>query len=716
MKGSSSMNNWLTIPEFENVQPIRIYHKAMDTSFTLTNDEEHQNVHVLVRGHFELQEGEEYLLRLSADDYYKAWLNGTYLGQGPAPSNPEYYYYNEIPLKAGKAGKAGKAEKAEKAGEQVLALHLYYQGLVNRVWNSADHRFGFYARLIRQKDGVELPIRWKYQICEAYSGETIAYDTQFLENFDSRKWDPDWNQKICAEEGWQEPVPASWADYTMEKSPIRMLEIYEERPSVIRENGERKLWIDFGHELTGGLKMTAKGPSGSRIIMRCGEELKEDGSVRWEMRCFCNYQEIWTLAGREETLIPYDYKGFRYAEIEYDEGVELIEIAAQVRHYPMDRALCTLESDNETLVRIFELCKRGVQLGTQEGYMDCPTREKGQYLGDGVVTGRSQTWLSGNTEMIGKCTDLFARSAMICPGLMAVTPGSYMQEIADYSLMYSDVVMTFYEFSGDIEVLRKYEPVIHRMLDYFAAYEREDGLLGGGMDKWNMVDWPANLRDDYAVDLPNPGGPDVCHNVINAIYIGALKKYDEIRSILGMNPLDLWQSRNERFYQQFFSEKLGCYVDTEHGEHGAIQSNLFPLYYGLIPEDKEQAVCDLILKKGLCCGVMMSYFLLKGLCHAGRYEDAYHLIINESAHGWVQMLRDDATACLEAWGKDQKWNTSLCHPWASAPISVIIEELAGIHPDPSAEKGYRLEPHIPKELKNFRLKVSFRGQDIIISR
>ena len=71
----------------------------------------------------------------------------------------------------------------------------------------------------------------------------------------------------------------------------------------------------------------------------------------------------------------------------------------------------------------------------------------------------------------------------------------------------------------------------------------------------------------------------------------------------------------------------------------------------------------------------MAYFVLKALCRMGRYEDAYRLIIAKGEHSWYNMVREGATTCFEAWGKEQKWNTSLCHPWASAPISVLAEDI-----------------------------------------
>ena len=74
------------------------------------------------------------------------------------------------------------------------------------------------------------------------------------------------------------------------------------------------------------------------------------------------------------------------------------------------------------------------------------------------------------------------------------------------------------------------------------------------------------------------------------------------------------------------------------------------------------------------------------------------------------MLREGADTCFEAWGKEQKWNTSLCHPWASAPIPVLIEEIAGFVPDPGQARGFGLFPHIPAKLSHFTMSVPFRGK------
>ena len=89
----------------------------------------------------------------------------------------------------------------------------------------------------------------------------------------------------------------------------------------------------------------------------------------------------------------------------------------------------------------------------------------------------------------------------------------------------------------------------------------------------------------------------------------------------------------------------------------------------------------------------------------GEYELIYDLITCEDERSWMNMVKEGATTCFEAWGKDQKWNTSLCHPWASAPIPVIIEDILGLTPAKPGWKEINLNPHIPSTLENISVEI-----------
>ena len=98
----------------------------------------------------------------------------------------------------------------------------------------------------------------------------------------------------------------------------------------------------------------------------------------------------------------------------------------------------------------------------------------------------------------------------------------------------------------------------------------------------------------------------------------------------------------------------------------------------------------MIRKKGLLCGTQFSYFVLKALGKMGAYQEEFELLTNESSHSWVNMIREGGTTCFEAWGKDQKWNTSLCHPWSCAPIIILLEDILRIAPSILNHSGEKI--------------------------
>lgn len=692
---TESGSGWMTIPEWNEVRQINVFHREGDTR-PLPRTGAPQNLHVLVRGRVELPPG-PCVLRLSADDCYQAWLDGKWLGQGPAPGYHDHYNFQEYPVKGGRT--------------VTVALHLYYQGLVNRALNSGDGRFAVWAAFLQKgKETAWSDGSWRYQICTAYSGGAVGYDTQFLENFDSRQWPEGWEDPKFDDSGWGRLVPAEWADYRFSSRPAVNLR-RSRAESVSCRPVPGGVLLDFGRERVGTLHAAVRGRKGDQITLRFGEELDEAGRVRYDMRCGCRYEEIWTLGRGKSTLHQFDYKAFRYVEVlGLDSGPRLAECWVWERHYPMDDGLCTLSCRRDELEDIFRICKNAVRCCCQDGYLDCASREKGQYLGDAVVTARSQVWLTGKTDLLRKCARDFIASGRAVPSLLAVAPGSLMQEIADYSLLFPALALTDYDFTGDREFLWECYPAVKEIAACFAAYQRSDGLLENVSHAWNMVDWPENLRDDYDFPLTRPEVGEGCHNVINALWYGFLLMKEKMERILGISRMMASGRVGRAFRQAFWRPDQRLFADSEESGHCSIHANLYAACFGLMPPEGADAYEKLLLTPGRACGPLPMYFALRGLGRLGKYDALYRLLTRTDEYGWRNMLREGATACFEVWGKDQKWNTSLCHPWASGAIPVLIEELAGVRPDPDAPGGFRFEPHLPGRLDGFALQVPLRGQ------
>ena len=648
--------------DFSLLKPIDVFHKEHEKKSLTKVDEKYKNRHILFRKKFALDSFKTAVINITADDYFKLYINGKFVMQGPPPSYPNAYLYMQKDV-----------SEYLRSGENVIAVHTYYQGLINRVWVSGDMRESFRCELLVDgKVQVSSDESWKCSDHTAYSAcGVFGYDTGFAERYDGRAKEVGFEKIDYNDEAWQIASVYENADYNLIKSPIKPLDLYYVKPKNIKKNGNA-YFIDFGREYAGQLYAKAKGNSGDEIVLRYGEELTDENKVRYNLRCNCKYEEKWILSGGDDELNQFDYKAFRYAEMVVPDGAVITDIKMLVRHYPFEKK-AVYKSINADLDKVLQLCEDTVHFGTQEVFVDCPTREKGQYLGDAFISGRAQAILNGDATLLKKAIVDFCNSAFISQGIMAVSTSSFMQEIADYSLLFAPLVLWVYRFDGDKEFLNHVYPYVKGAFEYFCKYENERGLLEGVTEKWNLVDWPENLRDGYDFPLTNPIGKGV-HNVINAFWIGFLKSFGEMSEILGVTTANKAETAEKSYIAAFFDKNIGLFCDSEKKAHSAVHSNVLPLYFGIKKDDDafiKNAIGLLEKKKLTSMGVYMSYFALSALKKNGEYEKAVTLATDEKA--WLNMIEQGGTSTFEAWGKERKWNTSLFHPWAVAPLIVFSE-------------------------------------------
>lgn len=683
---------WITTKEFYSLEPLDIYSKELNRK-TVKNTPAHlMNNHCRFRKKFIADNSASYTINISADDYYKLYVNGKFVCQGPASNRADKYYYNSADI-----------TPYVIQGENVIAVHIYYQGYINRVWNSGDNRQGLIADVFEnEKLFLSTDKSWVYDYAKEYTdGGTVGYDTQFLENIDFNLATPGWNLPGFDDSMYINAIESDKDDHIF-SACVPTVDVYSVKPAMVKKIAPGHLFVDMGREYTGQLHFVACGKKDEKVIIRHGEETLDENpfAVRFDMRCNCRYEEVCTLSGGNDEFLFYDYKTFRYAEIiSESECINPDNIHMTVRHHKFNKDGFEIVSNDKLLENIWEICANALAIGVQEGYLDCPSREKGQYLGDFVVSGLAHMYLTGDWQMYRKTLLEFADYCFICDGMMAVAPGSFMQEIADFSLLYPHAVANYLKYTGDKKTVEQLIPVVDGILKYFEKYKRPDGLLVGVVDKWNLVDWPENLRDDYDFDLKRPHNPDGCHNVINAYYCIALKCAEELKSALNIPCVSQYENVCKAYIKEFYKADKKLFTDTAISDHTSLHSNVLPVFAGIAPEDAKESIKNLIVSKGLCCGVWFSYFALKSLGMLGYYDTEYDFIVNKTEHSWYNMISEGATTCYEAWGKEQKWNTSLCHPWASSPVIAVIEDIAGISSESFFEDKKSFDSHIPDGLK-----------------
>jgi len=657
------VGKWITDDEFAALVPRNVFHKQLEP-VELPCDE-HRNRHILFRKTFELNNFEEARVYISADDYYKLFINGHFAGQGPAPGYHFQYPYNVIDV-----------THLLHEGENTLAIHTLYQGLINRVWVSGDQRHGLILDL--EVDGKMIAASDESFKTRPHTGfretETVGYKTQFLEEYDSCAPEVGFEQPDFDDSLWKPAQISLYDDHILAPQRSFMLEFEDVAPTRIKRVGER-LFVDFGSNYVGYLCATVRGQRGDTVVLRCGQELNEDGSVRYALRANCQYEESWLLTEGESTLDQFDYKSFRYVEMILPEKCEIISLYMRVRHYPfvLHAQLKSACADLPDLQRIWELCVHTQRYGVQEVIQDCMEREKGFYVGDGCYTALTHMLLTGEDSMVRKLIDDAFASSFITEGLVTCLDCAFMQEIAEYPLMLVYLVLWHYRITGDRDYLAQNYPKVVRLLESFRRDYEKDGLLQD-LDKWCVVEWPMNFRDGYDVDITEG---QICHQAhvsINAYYVEAVRTANRMAAELSLAPYREEAPLIRAFHKAFLLEDKQLFRDGVDTDHISIIGNVTAFGLGLCPSKEcQEKIIDQVKTRGISSLSLFTTFLaLMGFVRSGRQEEIPQLMLDPGA--WLRMLREDATTTFEGWGKDTKWNTSLFHMTMSYGALFLMDE------------------------------------------
>ncbi len=651
---------WITSAEFENLAPINVFRRQLDYARAKQVDKlsrRIQNRHILFRKEFSLDavpKSAEILF--SADDYAKVYVNGKFAAQGPAAGYPFHYLYQKADI-----------SKLLKKGRNVIAVHSYYQGLINRVWVGGDFRHGFICDVLADgKTLLKTDSTWRQAEHRAYSSAGIAgYDTQFLERYDAAFAEVGFERPDFDDSYWQPARVKKNTDYKLFASPLKPLVFEDVKPAKIERRGDT-IFVDFGAMYVGYFAFEASGKKGDELQMRFGQELNADSTVRYKLRANCNYVEYFRLSGaKKDALNQFDFKSFRYAEIVLPKDskakVDESSIKLVARHMPFKLAAKCRYPNDPTVKKIWDLCVRSIAVGVQEQIQDCMEREKGYYLGDGCYTMLTWCLLTGDFAPMRKMVDDFLRTSFINEGLVTCANCSFMQEIAEYPLMMFTLLPVLEARDADREFVKSRLPQFRKILQYYAkTYGTADGLLAN-LDKWCVVEWPAPWRDGYDVDIREGRVCKTKHNVINAWYVGAIRQFNRVARKLGESEFAGEKELTKAFLAAFYDADKKLFKDSETSAHISFPANVYPWFLGLCPDEQTRRnIVEMVRQKRMSKSLLFVTFpLMASLRRDGEEALLYELLTDKNA--WLKMLDEGATTTFEGWSKDAKWNTSLFH-------------------------------------------------------
>ncbi|MCT9869046.1 glycoside hydrolase family 78 protein [Paenarthrobacter aurescens] len=469
---------------------------------------------------------------------------------------------------------------------------------------------------------------------------------------------------------------------------------------------------DFGAVIPGRPVVEfLRGEHGRTVMLRAGYNLRADGRVDSGKTPSQNTDMSfpYTQVDGPQRYEAAVHLGFRYLEMPGVELADLGAVGATVIHaeHPEEGSF---HSSDHTLNRVFTLLRDSALLGVQEQFVDTPTREKGQFLGDAVNISYATMALFCERQFTAKALREFAGSARRYwdspherGRYNAVYPnGDGKRDIPDFSLMMPEWVEDYYRLSGDGPLVDELLPHLQDTAEYVLRHIPGDGPtaglvtdLGGGAGPYlhGIVDWPAPGRFGYDMDCAarttvNAQGWSVLDAVSRLCGVAGLQR-DATR--YGQAAASLAERINSRLRVDGVMVD-GLYADGRPSLNASQHATSFPLSLGITPSEDAAKDAERIAGMGMRQGPMTVHRLFRALLSQKRVDDVLALLTDSGQPGWARQLEAGASFTWEAWELDEGTDYSQSHAWSASVVREIMEHLLGVRVTAPGGSAVVIEP------------------------
>lgn len=487
------------------------------------------------------------------------------------------------------------------------------------------------------------------------------------ETYDARLEEKGWNQNNYNDKLWQSAVTV-----TAPTGKLRpQLAPYDQitrsiKPEFGGRINDSTYLYTLPEMIAGWAKLNVKGKEGDRIRLRFIGEEKED---------FGQFDTYILKGGDTEQWEPrFTWHAFRSIEVTTQNvQMDRNSLTVQVVHTNPEKN-GEFECSNALFNKLHE-----VYIRTQEANFhgsissDCPHRERIAYTGDGQVVVESsilsfdmtqfyRKWFDDMQDARNKITGYVPHTAPFAGGGGGPAWGS----------AYIIMPWAYYCYYGDSTVLSAHYQGMKQWISYLKTRTDDRGIIvREEPNGWCLGDWctPDN------VEIPEP-------LVNTAYYYHCTDLMTKIATVLGKDTdhadfTQLAAQIKRDFNTVFFDAK------TNHYWKGRQGSDVFPLAFGMVPEELQGCVFEAFLTHleaidyHFDTGILATPLLLKVLTENGRADIAYRIMNQREKPGFGYVMDNQYTCLWERW--DGK--ASRCHPMFGSVIAWFYNTLAGIRFD-----------------------------------
>ncbi|HNS22293.1 MAG TPA: hypothetical protein PKH24_17435 [Sedimentisphaerales bacterium] len=545
----------------------------------VTDRQTEMNLFVGFRAAFDCPAPDRSIIRLTASSLYRLYVNGTFVGHGPARGPHGWSRVDEWPFQ-GLLRERNNVVAVEVAGYNANSYYLLDEPAFLQAEVVCD------GTVLASTTGEGVPFDAKILQHRVQKVQRFSFQRPFTEYYRLREGDDRW---------WDRPIaPADKAPCSttpargllvrrvaypqfLTRQPVRLLSAGTLRRNVPVTNvwkdrsltnvgpqlkgypeaeleivqttelqkirsvftskterlyqpdeaialGENAFAIaDLGTNLTGFLGARVRCSQPTTLYVTFDEILTNDDVDSKRLGCanaVC--YELQPGTYRLESFEPYTLRYLKLNVLAGDcqvKGLYLREYA----NPETDEA--SFSCSDPGLNQIFEAARQTFRQNAVDIFMDCPSRERAGWLCDSFFTSRVAFDLCGNTKIEKNFLENFllpARFAHLPEGMLPMCyPADHYDGvfIPNWAIWFVVELEEYQARSGDHKLVADLQPRLQALNDYFQQFKNRDGLLEK-LQSWVFVEW--SKANSFVQDVSYPS---------NMLYAAALdaagRMYDE---------------------------------------------------------------------------------------------------------------------------------------------------------------------------------------------
>ena len=655
---------------------------------------------------------DSFLIHASADNRYKLYINGQYIGNGPARSVPAHWQYETYDL-----------AKYLQKGQNVLAAKVWFYGDEFKPWGQTTS--GKMGLLVQGNTKTESVVNtsstWKVITDKAYSFKKVTSDVFYkstgvgpIEIFDASQHPWGWQTPGFDDSAWQlsseltpgAPVGVSKVCGSLQLEPriIPQLEYIKVRgltlersnlaqksivfdgtsPLVVPPNQQVEILLDNEVLNAGYPNIVTKQGAGSSIKVMYNEALFDSKNQKYHRDSvngleLKGYYDIFYPDGKPRHFEALWYKTYRYVQLNIEtknEPLVIDDFYFMQSLYPFEKKASFSCSDT-MLNQIFETGWRTGRLCAFENYVDCPYYEQLQYFGDQNISNPVTVWLSGDARLM-KSTILQAAYSKTPENLTtAASPGSVTM-IPFFSITVIGIINNYLNYTADTAFVASQTELIRGILDWYDSKLQNNNLLGP-MSHWNFVDcteaWPW-APDNGTICEPE-GTKTGNSSILTLQYVYGLQLAADIFKTLGdlataNKYMQKAETINKAVYQLCWDNQRGYLADTPEKTGFSQHANIFGALTGTFEEQQAKDVLTRVMKDTSLIQATLQY---QAYFHKGLVK--YNLGNEYTRHldKWKNLIELGFSTFPEYPDVNTR---SDCHAWSAYPAYEMLHIICGI--------------------------------------